>query len=119
MAGFVKRHFNFSMKNIPIQNEDSFLKNFIHRTEDFITRLRWPILFFLKREEEKKKDNCDDCESDSEDERKETYGFRSTRIPPPIKEIEEFEQDLWSMVEGIQFNKKRTQFQKRLINEVK
>ena len=118
MAGFVKRHFNFSMKNIPIQNEDSFLKNFIHRTEDFITRLRWPILFFLKREEEKKKDNCDDCESDSEDERKETYGFRSTRIPPPIKEIEEFEQDLWSMVEGIQFNKKRTQFQKRLINEV-
>ena len=120
MAGFVKRHFNFSMKNIPIQNEDSFLKNFIHRTEDFITRLRWPILFFLKREEEKKKDNCDDdCESDGEDERKETYGFRSTRIPPPIKEIEEFEQDLWSMVEGIQFNKKRTQFQKRLINEVK
>ena len=119
MAGFVKRHFNFSMKNIPIQNEDSFLKNFIHRTEDFITRLRWPILFFLKREEEKKKDNCDDCESDSEDERKETYGFRSTRIPPPIKEIEEFEQDLWSMVEGIQFNKKRTQFQKRLTNEVK
>ena len=119
MAGFVKRHFNFSMKNIPIQNEDSFLKNFIHRTEDFITRFRWPILFFLKREEEKKKDNCDDCESDGEDERKETYGFRSTRIPPPIKEIEEFEQDLWSMVEGIQFNKKRTQFQKRLINEVK
>lgn len=119
MAGFVKRHFNFSMKNIPVQNEDSFLKNFIHRTEDFITRLRWPILFFLKREEEKKKDNCDDCESDGEDERKETYGFRSTRIPPPIKEIEEFEQDLWSMVEGIQFNKKRTQFQKRLINEVK
>ena len=119
MAGFVKRHFYFSMKNIPIQNEDSFLKNFIHRTEDFITRLRWPILFFLKREEEKKKDNCDDCESDGEDERKETYGFRSTRIPPPIKEIEEFEQDLWSMVEGIQFNKKRTQFQKRLINEVK
>ena len=120
MSNFIKRNFGFSMKNIPTQSEDSFLKSFIHRTEDFLTRMRWRVLFFLKREEEKKRDGCM-SESESEDEMKETFGFRTPRIPPPIKEIQDFEQDLWRLVENVKFdrNKNKSKFQTQLHNELK
>ena len=66
MARFVSRPFQFSLKNIPIPGKDAYLKDLIHRTESFITRLRWKVFFFLKR------NNRDDNEEYEEPEQKET-----------------------------------------------
>ena len=121
MADFVKKNFGFSMKNIPIPGRNSYLKQFIFRMEDFITRVRWVALFFLKKEAEKEQgDDTFSEEDEDEDFERRTFGFRSSNVPPPIKEIAEFEKDLWDMVENIQFsNKKLSPFQRKMKKEIK
>ena len=116
MGEFIKKNFNFSMKNIPIQSEDSYLKNLIYSVEKFVTRIRWKTLFFLKRKEQ------DNKEYDSDDDvkrwKEKFYGFNSTNVPPYIKELARFENDLWNLVESVKFSKKRSKFQKELSKEI-
>ena len=73
------------------------------------------IDFFLKRQEEMKKDRIEsDAFAIDQDftVNKETYGFGSNKVPPQIKERNYFKQDIWNMVEGVTFSDKRTYFQK-------
>ena len=127
MASFLRKSFDFSMKNIPIPSEDSYFKNFIFRTHDFITRMRWKA-FFFKRSEEKKDElaaetyNNSDDENDQENQNtanENKYGYRTSRNPPYIKEIAEFEKDLWIMVESTKLENKKSNFQKKLQQEIK
>ena len=109
------------MKNIPVPGRDSYMKQFIFRMEDFITRIRWVALFFLKKEEDKEKG--EEIESQSEDEdtdfKRRTFGFRSTKVPPSIKQLTAFEKDLWDMTENIKFSKKDLPpFQKEMKKEI-
>ena len=125
MANFVKKCNDFSIKNIPIPDEVSYLKSLIFRTEDFLKRMRWRALFFLKRQEEMKKDRVHSDAIDNDEDlsiNNEKYGFRSSKVPPQIKELNDFEQEIWNMVEGVTFSDKRTDFQKMMkkeVNEIK
>ena len=102
----------FSMKNIPIPKNSEYMKKLIAQTEKIVRRMRWRALFFLK-EEDKYKTLVDDIEFHGKEE---TYGFNSTRKPPPIKEIEPFEKDLYDIVKNIVFceDNKHGKFQKNL-----
>ena len=128
MASLIRKSFDFSMKNIPIPSEDSFFKNFIFRTHDFITRMRWKALFFKRSEEEKKENKTTEDSSSSNEENntdnenqeiENKYGYRTSRNPPYIKEIADFEKDLWLMVESTQIVNKKSNFQRKLQKEVK
>ena len=117
MSNFVKHSFDYSMKNIPIPSKDSYLKRLIHQTETFITNLRWRVLFFLRENGDESSDSDSDHSTDINP-TKETYGFKSSNAPPPIKEIAYFEQQLWNLVDSVQFNDHKNHFQKKLSNDI-
>ena len=135
MEYFKKKWFDFSMKNIPIPGEESYMKDLIHKTELFLTRLRWRVFFFLQRDKNEddecdssvgdkgKSDKNDDQESDSDVDEEErarmTYGFKSAIPPPFIKEIADFEKDLWKLIESTKFTEYRNPFQKMLHTELR
>ena len=117
MSDFVKHHFDYSMKNIPIPSKDSYLKRLIHQTETFITNLRWRVLFFLRESGDESSDS-DSENSTITNPAKETYGFKSCNAPPPIKEIAYFERQLWDLVDSVQFSEYKNNFQKTLSNDI-
>ena len=51
-------------------------------------------------------------------EKKETYGFKSRKCPPAVKELEQFEHDLRNMIKNIEFRKVSNNFQDKLKNDI-
>ena len=78
---FKKADIPYSLKNIPLPDNDSFLKSLLSKTEQFIQRLRWKAFFFL---------NPDTNKPDLR-----TFGFKTEKSAPQIKELSEFENDLY------------------------
>lgn len=115
MATFVKKAVNYSLKNIPFPSNESFMKNLIHQTEKFLTRMRWKALFFKKKEE----DSENESDSDEEEYEKRTYGFNTSNSPPAINELSSFEQDVWDLVDNVKFTDKKTYFQKKMDSDIK
>jgi len=61
------------VKNIPIPNQDQYLKEIIDKLEHFIKRLHWKAIFFVK-----------EAENDSA-EALENYGFKLKKVRPNTK----------------------------------
>jgi hypothetical protein len=85
-------------KNIPIAKPKEYLKCLLEKTESFLRRVRWKAYHFLNP-------------VDTPD--RETFGFPTTKSPPPINELNEFEDKMLSLVQNIEF-KTQTFFQKKL-----
>ena len=79
-------HFAYSLKNIPSCPQQAYLKTLINRTEDFLARMRWKAFFF----------NRDDAPTRPE-QQKETFGFRTSNSPPIVKELANFENDIYNL----------------------
>ena len=120
-ALFNKRSVNYSTKNIPIPNNDTYLKLLIDKTSNFIRRLRWRAFYFLKSQEDSFRNDSTDDSREEEPAKvdRPNFGFKSENSPPSIREISDFEKDMWNLVENIKFNKYRNEFQKQLIKDVK
>lgn len=91
-----KFNIDYSTKNIPLPSQSEYQLRLIEKTEHFIRRMRWKAFFFLHPEAVGKP--------------KETYGFRSTRNPPHIEELKEFENDVLKMIQGIRFRQVNNPF---------
>merc|ERR1711884_994404 len=106
----------YSMKNIPIPNDTEYKKKLISQIEKIVRRMRWRALFFLK-EDDKYKALMDDIEFY---EKEETYGFNSVPKPPPVKELELFEKEIYNIVRNIVFheNYNYEKFQKELSKDL-
>ena len=105
---FEQFNFGYSAKNIPICSEKQYIKALINKTEKFVKNLRWRTFFFLN--------------PDLENSTKETYGFNSTKSPPFIPELKEFEDGLALLIENMKFRKFDNEFQKLLrkdLNKIK
>ena len=101
-----KLAYDRSMKDIPIPTEDSYRKLLLFQTESFIQRVRWKSYFYL---------NPDDAPP-----RKETYGFKTSKTAPQVKELINFEKDLTELVSaGIKFRPFRNSYQRELENNVR
>ena len=110
---FIQKDINYSLKNIPIPNETSYMKTLIDKTANFVNRLRWVAIFFLK---EKNDDDEDDDEEQTQP--KPTYGFNSEKSPGKVKELTSFENDLWKLINSVKFTNHRCEFQKKLKNDI-
>ncbi len=66
-----KINFSYSLKNIPIPPQDSYMKCFISKVESYVRRMRWKALFFNKN-------------SNVEDTSINTYSFNTETAPPQI-----------------------------------
>lgn len=100
-----RRDFKYSMKNIPLPSNSEYITRLIEKTEEFIKRLRWRSYFHLHPE--------------ARPQHKETYGFRTRKLPPTITQLKPFEDDLLKMIENIKFRKIRSQLQDKLKRDVK
>ena len=99
-----KHDFGYSLKNIPIPSKKEYLKELTHSVEKFVRNLRWRAHFFL---------NPNDRPS------KETYGFKSIRAPPQIKELKQFEDRLFTLIRNIEFRPYTNTFQEKLRRDIK
>jgi len=50
---------------------------------------------------------------------KETYGFRSIRAPPQIKELRQFEDRLFTLIRNVEFRPYTNTFQEKLKRDIK
>ena len=100
-----KFNYTLSLKNIPVPTNDYYMKRLMAKTEQFAQRIRWRAHFFL---------NPNDAYTP-----KPTYGFPTTKTAPQVKELQNFENDLYDVVNNIQFTSFRSPFQKKLSNDVK
>ena len=102
----------YSMKNIPIPTESQYMKKLIAQMEKVVKNMRWKALFYLK-EDENYKEIVEKIECHGKEEK---YGFKSVRKPYAIKEMEDFEKELYGMAKNVEFIKdiKLDEFQKEM-----
>ena len=82
-------NFGYSLKNIPIPNNQEYLLELVSSVGTFISNLRWRSWHFL---------------NPSNNERKETFGLKTTNpAPSDVKDLKEFENDLHNLVKNVKF----------------
>ena len=74
----------------------------INSVEKFSQNLGWKVLFFLNPSHKQSKEN---------------FGFKSTKLPPPIPQLKDFEKDLIDLMKNIEFLNQRNDFQDKLKTE--
>ena len=79
---------------------NDYLHRLIENTEQFLRRIRWKAHFFLN--------------PDTASPSKETYGFKSTKNPPPIEELKDFEDDMLRMIQSVKFKQVNSPFLNKL-----
>ena len=100
-----RRNLGYSLKNVPVASKASYIKKLLEKTESMIRRMRWKALFFEKPE--------------LKGEDYETYGFKSPKAPPQMPLLNQFEKDVYNLVSNVQFDKHRSNFQKKLSGDVR
>ena len=95
-----KSNISYSTKNIPLPSRSDYLQRLIEKTEQFLRRMRWKAYFFLN--------------PDTTSFSKETYGFKSTKNPPPIEELKDFEDDMLRMIQSVKFKQVNNPFLNKL-----
>ena len=93
------------MKNIPIPNRVAYTKTLIDKTEALVKRMRWKAFFYENP----------NVKSDVEN----SYGFGSEKTPPTNPGLKQFESELFDIVGNIEFTKFKSEFQRKLCNDVK
>ena len=100
---------DYSTKNIPLPSKKLYLKSLTDKVEKVIKRMRWKAFYF-------------DNDAPDDEERKETYGFKTLNCPPQHNDLKNFENDLHGMIKTINFKPSSNHFQDRLkqdINKIK
>ncbi len=96
-------NFGYSTKNIPAPTQRTYLKSLIAKTEKFLRAVRWRTFFYLNPEKTPKQ--------------KETFGFKSTKSPPPVPELKDFEDGMLNLVQNIKFKRQSKPFLNKLRND--
>ena len=102
-----KADFKYSLKNIPLPSEDSYLRSLIYQCEKVVQRIRWRVFFFFK----------DKCHKQQRPQQ-ETYGFKTPNNAPQSQLLTNFENDLTHLISNLEFRTINSQFQKTLQKDV-
>ena len=94
---------DYSMKNIPLPSKEEYIIQLISKTEHLIKRMRWKVLEFMGKLEGPTKN---------------TYGFKSRKCPPTIKELAKFESDMMYMIKNVEFRKIDSEFLNKIKNDI-
>ena len=94
-----KLKFDYSMKNISVTTERSYLLKLIEQIEMVIKRMRWKVIY---------------CDMKENSIKTETYGLKSLKAPLPINE-----NDLIELVKNIKFRTVQNQPQKTVKSDIK
>ena len=104
---FQQCNLGYSLKNIPIPNKDSYIKQLINQTEKFLKRLRWKVFF----SDQNQLSDYDDAE--------ETFGFRTSNTPPQHPELNDFENDIYRLIGNVNFKDVKNSFQSQINRDIR
>jgi hypothetical protein len=105
-----KFYLNYSLKNIPVGNNDFYLTRFYDMVAKFINRVRWKAYWFT--------DDKDDGNTDDNT----LHRFPSRNSAPKSEHLTRFEEDLYDAIKKIKFRRFTSEFQNQLnkdISEIK
>ena len=80
-----------------MHGKDLYIKTLISKSEISVKNIRWRAFFYVN--------------PDLKMDQKKTYGFISTKSPPIIQELKEFENDLVDLIQNIKFKHVPNHFQ--------
>lgn len=95
----------YSTKNVPMPKEKEYLQRLIEKSEKFIRALRWRTFFYLN--------------PNNKPATKNTFGFTSTKAPPFIAELKDFEDGIHNLIRTIEFKPIKNQFQNQLSDDIR
>ena len=95
-------NFGHSIKDIPVPSKKVYCSRLINSVEKFIQSLRWRVIFFLFPKISSQKEHFD---------------FKSLKIPDPVDQLEDFENDLKKLIKNIEFKPVNNRFQSKLKEE--
>ena len=86
-----KLDINYSLKNIPIPSNESYLIKLIEKIESVVNRICWRAHFFLQEKHES-------------DIQIEDFKLQSKNTPPQREHMETFENEFLDMISSIKFD---------------
>ena len=98
-------NFGYSVKNIPILNNQQYLKCLLSKLNSFIRRLRWKVFYA---------DRHSDCKEANDFN---NYGFKFENCPPQNNDLLFFEADLYNMARSLRFRRVNKPFQSKLAKD--
>ena len=98
------------MKNIPIPDGKSYKLQLIQKVEDFIKKMRWKAVFFMKGGNQTEPTTYKTGL---------TFGLNSTKCPSQVKELVPSEEDLIKLVKNFRFQKVDNKFHRMLAKNLK
>ena len=104
-----KLNFGYSLKNIPTPDEKSYKLRLLEKVEIFIKKMRWRVLFFINNNKKATEDYKEGF----------SYGLKSGRSPPQVKDLIQFEDGLDRIVKELKFRKVKNNFQTKLREDMK
>ena len=97
--------FNYSFSyNILVPSKEYYMHRMMAKTEEFVQHLRWKSFYHL---------------NPSDTPTKRTFGFKTTRTPPQVKELQRFENDLYRVFSDLEFTNFRSPFSRQLSQDVR
>ena len=100
----IKIVIDYSTKNIPIISKDEYEVQLVSKIEHVIKRMGWKALEYVG------KLNIST---------KESYGFKSRKCPPTVKEMTYFEEDLRLIIKNLVYRDVKNDFSKKLVDDIK
>ena len=97
--------YSYSMKNIPVAGKEPYMKAMLEQAEKLNRKMRWKATHHEN--------------SDNDVVGKESYGFKSARVPKPLEPLKAFEEDLYNMICNIEFKSRHDPFQQQLNRDVR
>ena len=101
------KNFGYSLKNIPIPDENTYLSCLASTSENFIRRLRWKAHFFDSKENE------EDVVAT------ENFGFKSNNSPKSNHHLDPFEKDMYELIRTVEFRKVSNEFLRKLSSDAR
>ena len=104
---------DYSTKNIPTGNKQTYMTRLYDMTAKFLNRMRWKAYHFKDKDSSSNdimtEDNCNDG----------LFTFPSKKSAPPIEELSAFENDLYDMIRKIKFRRYTNNFQESMKKDIK
>ena len=104
-----KLNFGYSLKNIPTPDEKSCKLGLLEKIDIFIKKIHWGAILFINNNKNVTEDHKQGF----------SYGLKSGRSPPQVKDLIQFEDDLVRIIKALKFCKVKNNFQKMLREDMK
>ena len=97
------KNFGYSLKNIPIPTKSNYLKRLTDKTENFIRKLTWKAYHFCKRNSQPLNESENGY-----------FEFKTLTTPPPNAHLNAFENDLYDLIQKVEFTNVQNTLQQKL-----